>query len=293
MDWFLLALVCAFSIASADAFTKKWLADYSTQEIVIIRFGFTGLVLAPVLLVLPFPEVPPAFWGWVAAMVPLEILAMVLYMRAIRDSPLSLTLPFLAFTPAFATVTGWLLLGERVSGQGLGGIVLVVIGAYLLNLRLRRGQDWRAWVAPFRAVVRERGSRLMLTVAFIYSLTSVLGKGALRYMPAEVFGPFYFVLLGAITLAYLALRPGGDKKVLWRQPRLHLLIGFMMAVMIVTNFLALARVEVAYMISVKRTSLLFGIVYGALLFSERRLGVHLLAGVLMVVGVGLIAFSSG
>jgi uncharacterized membrane protein len=66
----------------------------------------------------------------------------------------------------------------------------------------------------------------------------------------------------------------------------------MMGAMLLTHFTAIAQVEVAYMISVKRTSLLFGIVYGAVLFSERRLGVHLLAGTLMVIGVALIAFSS-
>ena len=61
-----------------------------------------------------------------------------------------------------------------------------------------------------------------------------------------------------------------------------------MAVMVVTHFLAIARVEVAYMIAVKRTSLLFGILYGALLFRERRLGQNMFAGALMVAGVALI-----
>jgi hypothetical protein len=36
------------------------------------------------------------------------------------------------------------------------------------------------------------------------------------------------------------------------------------------HLLAIERVEAAYMIAVKRTSLLFGILYGALLFGERR-----------------------
>ena len=66
------------------------------------------------------------------SIVPLEILAMLLYIRAIRDYPLSQTLPYLAFTPVFVTVTGYLLLGETLSGRGLLGILLVVAGAWLL-----------------------------------------------------------------------------------------------------------------------------------------------------------------
>jgi len=42
------------------------------------------------------------------------------------------------------------------------------------------------------------------------------------------------------------------------------------------------------MIAVKRTSLLFGILYGALWFRERGLGRHLIAGLLMVAGIFLI-----
>ena len=55
-----------------------------------------------------------------------------LYMKAIRRSPLSLTLPYLAFTPVFNTVTGYVLLGETVTLQGFSGIALVVSGAQLI-----------------------------------------------------------------------------------------------------------------------------------------------------------------
>jgi uncharacterized membrane protein len=58
---------------------------------------------------------------------------------------------------------------------------------------------------------------------------------------------------------------------------------------VVSHFLALAKVEVAYMIAVKRTSLLFGIVYGTLWFAEPALPQRLLGGFLMVAGVILIA----
>jgi uncharacterized membrane protein len=55
--------------------------------------------------------------------------------------------------------------------------------------------------------------------------------------------------------------------------------------MVYTHFLALQRAEVAYMIAVKRTSLLFGILYGALLFRESGMRTRLPAGVLMLAGV--------
>jgi len=66
-------------------------------------------------------------------------------------------------------------------------------------------------------------------------------------------------------------------------------VGVLMAVMVVSHFLALERVEVAYMITVKRASLLFGMLYGAWLFGEGRLVRNLSAGAVMVLGVLLVA----
>lgn len=292
MDWLSLALLSAFSLASADAVTKKKLAHYSPSELVMVRFGFCALALWPILLVEPLPQLPLAFWGWMAALLPLEILAMLLYMRAIRDSPLSLTLPYLAFTPVFAVLPGAFVLGERLSPRGVAGILLVVTGAYFLNAQHAAVGRPNTWIAPLQAVWHERGSRLMLTVAVIYSVTSVLGKGALQYVPPQTFGPFYFALLGPLAVVVAGAREPRAVQALWRRPGWNVAVGLLMAVMVLAHFLAIAEVEVAYMIAVKRASLLFGILYGALLFGEQRLAQHLLAGSLMVGGVALIAASS-
>jgi drug/metabolite transporter (DMT)-like permease len=286
MDWFTLALICALSLAAADAFTKRFFPEYSGWELVIVRFAVPALLLLPLMLWYPLPAVPPVFWVWIAALVPLEILAMLLYLLAIRDSPLHLTLPYLAFTPVFNVVTGLVVLGETVSTKGLLGIVLVVCGAYLLNIR--QLQTSNNWFAPFLAITRERGSRLMLSVAAIYSLTSVAGKGAMQYATPQSFGPFYYVIIGAVMVVITMFYQPAKLGVLLRRPAPTLFIGLLMAVMVVTHFLALAMIEVAYMIAVKRTSLLFGIVLGAVLFKERHLGQHFLAGALMVAGVALI-----
>jgi drug/metabolite transporter (DMT)-like permease len=292
MHWLPIALLCAFSLASADAATKKWLGDYGTRELALIRFSLAGLLLAPLLFLHPFPDLPGSFWGWMAFLMPLEIAAMLLYMQAIRDYPLALTLPYLAFTPVFVTLTGWTLLGEQVSATGFNGILLVAAGAWLLNLEQRNLKTISGLYAPLLAIVRNPGSRMMLGVAFIYSLTSVGGKGAMQYMPPELFGPFYFVVLGICTLLLFTLHRPRLLKAFTRRPAANLAVAALMAVMVITHFLAIAMVEVAYMVAVKRTSLLFGILFGALLFRERGFALHFFAGCLMVAGVTLIVTGS-
>ena len=288
MDWLPLTFVSAFCIATADALTRKYLQGYRARELVIVRFAMPGILLLPVLALQPIPELEIEFWYWVAALVPLEVMAMLFYVQAIRDTSLTLTLPYLSFTPVFNTITGYVLLGETVTLTGFSGIMLVVLGAWMLNIEHARGERFDV-LAPFRAIVSERGSRLMLFTAALYSLTSVMGKGALAYTTPLFFGTFYYVVIGFAVIVVFSIGASTPVHVLWRRPVAHIAIGLFMSIMVLSHFFAIQYIEVAYMIAVKRSSLLFGMLYSVLLFHERARAEHFLAGAMMVAGVYLIA----
>ncbi len=288
MDWFSLSLLCALSLAAADALTKKYLPGYSGWSLLLVRFVVPGALLFPLLFIYPLPPVPYEFWLWLAFLVPLELLAMMLYMQAIRDAPLYQTLPYMAFTPVFNILTGWLVLGETVSLLGGAGIMLVVLGTYFLNIEHFLHNNRIRWFEPLKAVAIQQGPRRMLLAAIIYSITSVAGKAAMQYTEPLVFGPWYFVILGMATLLLVAVAKPAELKTLRRNYRHHIAIGCCMALMIVTHFMALSMIEAAYMIAVKRTSLLFGILFGAWLFNEPGLTRNLASASLMVAGVVVI-----
>jgi len=290
LHWLSLTLICAFALASADALTKRALPDRDVRELTLVRFTVPGVLLLPWLLAHPLPAFPVAFWLWMAALLPAEIVAMLLYQRAIRDHPLALTVPYLAFTPGLVAVIGWVVLGETVSATGLAGILLIVFGGWLLNIRRTVGDGfWRQVAAPLAVVWQNPGSRQMLGVAVIYAFTAVGGKHAMAYGTPETFGALYFALLGLLTLLVFGMTNPTRLNVIPERPLAVLGVGALMAVMVVTHFMAISMVEAAYMIAVKRTSLLFGILYGALLFREANLGRNLVAGTLMVAGVALVA----
>ncbi|MBF0256319.1 MAG: EamA family transporter [Gammaproteobacteria bacterium] len=290
MSWLFVTLICAFSLATADALGKRYLQSYSARELTLVRFTLSGLLLLPLVPQVPLADAPPVFWAWMLLLVLLELGAMLLYMRAIRDYPLSLTLPYLSFTPAFAVISGQLLLGEQISSSGLGGILLITLGAWLLNLHLfDRQRPTSTLLAPLMGIRHNPGSLMMLGAALIYSFTLSASKLAMQYLPpSTAFGALYFALVGLAALLLVLFTQPRAINALWRRPLPALAVAGLMAVMVITHFVAIQMVEAAYMVAVKRTSLLFGILYGAWWFHEANLKRNLPAAMLMVLGVGLI-----
>ncbi len=283
--WLFLSLLCAFALAASDAVAKKYLSHLDFKALTLTRLALAGMLMLPLTIQIETLFLPAAFWLWMAITVPAEILAMYLYMKAIRDYPLSLTVPYLAFTPMFAVLIAWLILHENISGYGFTGIAMIITGAWFLNLPETEGLTLKTALKPFRYIFTNPGSRYMLIAAIIYSFTAVSTKAAMQYMPANQFGAFYYLSVGLVAL--LLFGRGG-----YRQIRLNLkpalVVALLMAIMVYLHFLALEKIEVAYMISAKRTSLLFGIIFGVLFFREKHLGMHLFAGCLMLAGVAII-----
>lgn len=286
MHWLVITLLCALALAGSDAVAKKSLAHLDIRSLTLIRLGFAGLLMLPMAFREPFPDVPSDFWIWLAILVPAEIIAMVFYMKAIRDYPLSLTVPYLAFTPVFAIFTSQWLLGEQISLYGFIGIILIIAGAWLLNVPETGKVSIYKILEPFKSIYRNRGSRYMLLAAVIYSLTASGGKYAMSYMPASQFGSFYFASVGLVAILIFSRTAIGDIR---RNLLPSFFVAALMAIMVYLHFMALDLVEVAYMISVKRTSMLFGIIFGVLFFKERHLAMHLFAASMMLAGVFVIA----
>jgi drug/metabolite transporter (DMT)-like permease len=286
MEWIACSLMAAFSVATADALTKRNLGDLDPYEMGVVRLVFMAPWLLLVLAFIPRPGLDRTFFVSMMAALPFELAAFVLYMKAIKVSPLSLTLPFLAFTPAFIILTGRVLLGERITPAGLLGILCIVAGAYSLNLSHAR----EGVFAPFKAIFREKGSRYMLAVSLIFSLTGVLGKIAVLHSDPYFFGVAYYLAFTLLMLAAMPFVKGAKPGSLLKKPAAGAVIGAVGAVEVFAHMVAISLVQAAYMISLKRTSIIFGVLYGVWLFKDDKPAERLAGASIMVAGVFLITW---
>jgi len=265
--WVFLAFLSAFSLATSDALVKRSLESGNEYLVAWLRLVFTLPLLLAIAVFIPIPNLDGKFCTAFLIALPVEILALVLYIKALKYSALSLTLPFLSITPIILIVVSFLMLGEKVTLKGGAGIFLIAMGSYTLNLKERS----KGLFGPFRAITREKGSVLMIVVAVLYSLTSSLGKMAITHSSPLFFGVTYFT---AVTVLYtpVALFMGrGEIRQVVSDSRMRktlITAGLFNSVMVMTHMTAMSLTKVAYMISVKRISLLIGVGYGYLLFRE-------------------------
>src|SRR4030043_1680879 len=214
--WVFLGLFSGFSPGTSDALTKKALAQTNEYLVAWFRLLFSIPLLLLFWIFVPVPKLDMQFYKAFALALPLEIIAIILYIKALRISPLSLTLPFLSLTPVFLILVSYLIIGEKVSFHGSIGIIFLAAGSYALNLhKMRRGV-----FQPFRAITKEKGSVLMLGVALIYSITSSLGKMAIEHSSPLFFGATYFAAIVLLFTPIALYKGRGELGGPWGRQRL-------------------------------------------------------------------------
>ena len=279
MHWYTLAFLAAMAVSTRDAWVKKHFSLLGPYEMAVFPLAFSVPLFSLSYLFVEKPPLDLVFWQCLGSCIPLEIIATLLYMESIRVSPLSLTVPYLALTPAFTLLTGRLLLHEMPNSAGILGILATVVGSYILNLN----PTDRRFIAPFMGMLKEKGCRLMLVVAIIYSLTSVISRKAILHSSPMFFGTSYSLLLASTMLIIFAASGKSSLQSLARGIPKGSVAGALFFLEVVCNNMALASTQAVYMISVKWLSILMGVIYGGFLFRERHLS-YRLAGALMMAG---------
>ncbi|QLA18783.1 DMT family transporter [Desulfolutivibrio sulfoxidireducens] len=285
MTWVAIMIAAAFLQAAKDAFLKKAMADV---DVVAATWSYclaTSAVLGIMVLYAGFPEVGPGFWWLVAVSGAFGAVNLLLYSTAIRASDLSLTLPMLTLSPLFMLVTSPLMIGEFPDAAGLVGIFLIVAGSYVLNLKLLI----HGVFAPFKALLVHKGPRIMLLVAFLWSLCANIDRMGLNASSPVA---WVFCAYAATTVMLTPLvfwRSSGVLAQIAKNPRAIAAAGACEAVSVAFQMIALTMTLVPYVIAVKRLSAVFGVLLGALVFREKGLSERLAGAALMVAGVFFIA----
>ncbi len=307
---FVLALICAAFWAGLDV-TRKRLGKSMTASGAVAGLMLLHIVLINPLLATgtvvdgsggvvsemilggypPFDAMTGYYWVLTAASVVMNLAANFLFLRAVQISPLSLTTPYLAFTPVFSAVTALVFLGQIPTVFGWAGIVVVCIGAFFMN----PGNKADGLLAPLKALWTERGSFYMLFVALIWGITPILDKTT-----SEITSPMWqtMILAAGVGVVFVVFRRVKDGRFapLFEEFRAipgWLLLGGSFAVgAMVLQLTSYAFIDVAYVETIKRAvGVTAAIAAGYFFFGERDIWRRLVGALVMTIGVGLILFA--
>jgi drug/metabolite transporter (DMT)-like permease len=234
----------------------------------------SGALAAVALPFLPLPA--PASWPYIAVSVAAELIYGMLLATAYRAGDLSHTYPLMRGTAPMLVAFGtFALVGERLSGLGWTGVSLISGGILLL-----------IFDAHFRGRSAAATRFALLTALVIASYTTVDGVGVRVSGHAIAYAFWNFFLTGVPWLIWTALRGRADR---WAQLRPQLPFGIVGGACSLGSYAialwAMTRAPVAAVAAIRETSIVFGMVLGALVLHERVTWIRALAAIAVTLGV--------
>ena len=280
MIWFFLSLAAAISIAARDISIKTY-EDLQPMEIAVLELFWALPALFIGCIIIETPPLDQTFWWTFILSIPINIMAYVLYLHAIKLSPISLSVPFLAFTPVFMILTGFFVLGETINLWGSIGIVLIIMGSYILHFN----KEQLNFSSPFFAFIKEKGSWIMLVVAIIFAFAAVIGKKAMLHSSPLFFSYYFFLVFNVLILIGLLVRRKNSLQIILRNSSKGIWLGSLLMIHISFHGLAISISTAVYMVAVKRSSILFSVLLSWYILKEADIRYRGLGTLLMFVGM--------
>jgi len=290
MEWYLVALLSAFFSACAAILEKKILFKEKALSMSFILALFNLVLAVPFFFFIDYSLLSFVSLGVLFFKSVLGAFAFLLIMKGIKSLEISKALPLLVLTPGFVAFFAWIFLGESLKLIEIGGMGLLLVGTYVLQIERGRG-----FLAPVKAFVKTKEHYYIFGALILFATTSVLDKALLSNykVPLDAFFGFQHLFFALVFLVLAIVYSNKSElknsfKFSWK------MIGVLAVITIVYRYAHLYAVKaapVALVLSIKRISVFFAVLIGGRLFQDRSLWRRVVATGLMVLGAVLIIMS--
>ena len=178
------------------------------------------------------------------------------------------------------------MLGEFPNLQGLAGIFIVVIGSYILNISSIKSGFFK----PFKSVFDKKGFH-MLVVAFLFSITASLVKIGIQLSNPAYFIFMHYLFASVILVILFFNKFKENKNQIKANFKYFLVVGIAVAFSELFTATALKFAIVPYVISLKRSSIIFSVLFGFFYFREKNFKSAIIGSAIMFIGAILITLS--
>lgn len=282
--WIFLCVLSAFLFALNHIVSKEFSQRETTTEFLPLLYLFAFVIL------LPFASyLQPLGVGLFSKILLFTIfgtLGTFCLFYAYSKTDISSTSPLLNLSPVILFITSFFLLGEKASITDYAGVLLIVVGGYLISLK-----HLKDIFHPFTSIPLRYFFLVLLTLV-LWSFSAPIAKMTLQSINVYSF-IFYSMLFGAVL--WFAIEGVLKRRDFFIGVKNHWKLAVYGAFFYLgaelTFFLALSipEVFVSLAIPIRRTSSLFIVLAGGHFFHENKIRQKALACLVMLAGVFVIA----
>ena len=288
MNWVILVLISAILFAAANIIRKFVLNKEHTLEFLAARGFFTIFLL---LFLAPWVDTGIDFriLGLICLASIVATVGYYYQTKAQRHTDISYCAPLQNLAPLFLLIFAYLFLHETISTVQLLGVLAIVAGSYTLAI-----EPGTKLFPGLQSIFNGPGWHIAISVVLL-AVAAVLDKfmlGIIRPVTYVFFG-WLFMNLTWISLHWIQYDWSHvlvDFKKGWHWLLLSAIFSLASALFFFEG-IASPAVLVSLALPLKRISALIETLFGGALFHEKHLPRRLLAGLIMLVGVVLIAKS--
>lgn len=277
-----MSLWISISVAAAVFQTLRFMLQKVMAKQTLSAAGATFarfVYSAPIIVVLTtlylnqtgqvWPDFSPKYWMYAATGGLAQVLATVCVVLVFKSRNFAVGITFKKTEVILAVLVGIVVLGDQVSWQGLGAIVLGLIGVLLLSSPVQIGAwNWR--------MMFNRAAGLGILSGALFAVSAVTYRGAsLQLDMADHWGRAGVTLAIVTSMQltgmaiYLFLRERGEISAVWQARRVAGWIGILSMAGSFCWFTAFTLQNAAYVKAVGQIELIFSLLVTVLFFKEK------------------------
>jgi transporter family protein len=280
-----LALIGRIALLGYERIVVKQLGQRANSEgAAFLFFAVAALFLAPFLLLVRMP-ISYSFLPLVALGSFTYAIAFALYVKSLSMGEASLVSPLYNFNVLFLLILTAILLGETITVLKVAGILLLILGASLLNQE-------KNLLRSLGALVKDRACRLMILCSMLMAIGRTIDGFVVQDVPPMLYAFCVYAGISLFLFIYLLLtkKTGEMLSLLRSRPKVAVAAGAVNAYSYVLLLFAFTKIDVSVAEPASMLGMIATVILAWLVFKE-KIGRRLVAVVVMIAGAWLLLYA--
>ncbi len=287
-----IVLTALGTIVSKKTLFREHAMEFSaTLSLVIAVFS---------LPLIPFVDftIPRSYWLILYMVSLFATIGFLLIAKATRHLEISSSSPLFAFSPVITAVLAFFFLSEHLTIVHFGGLALVFIGSYFLEMKPRKSM-LKEMATPIKTMIKSKYIHFMFIALFLYGIGDIVERFMLNTSnPSHITTiTFFFIIHMFMAINFIILLTvyhNGFAGIKHGLKSAGYLIFLMAVIAFIGRFLTMYAVsipaaQIALVSALKRGSIVLSTFFGGEIFKDKHIKQRTLAALVMVIGAILIA----